>query len=214
VKCPNCGTVASPGAAICNACNHILDASFLGDDYTGAPGARGRGKGDLTRNERAPQAPPGAVEAGARAAAEGWADLVQTWKGLPFWDRVATAAAATCVASLVLPWRWTREDGALLGFFAGGWPALVLGTAVLVLAYLRTLPEMRRREQLLIHAQAVAAVLCAVYCVAYIPAVNERVSLRRFGEMVVRSRPDFGVFLAVIASALSAAGSVRALRGG
>jgi hypothetical protein len=211
VKCPNCGSPVTAGAVICDRCNHILDTSFLGDDFTGAGGAGAAGKGGGTRRSQVPKAPPSAVELGAQAAAEGWADLLQTWRGLPSWDRLATAAAAALVATLVLPWRWTREDGQLLGFFADGWPALVLGIAVLAIAYARTLERMRPYARMLARAQAVAALLAAVYCVAYIPAVNERVSMRRFGEAVVLSRPDFGVFLALVAGGLAAAGSLRAL---
>jgi len=37
MKCPECGGNNDPGVAICQHCDHILDASFLGDDYTAEP---------------------------------------------------------------------------------------------------------------------------------------------------------------------------------
>lgn len=66
MKCPECGGDNESGVAICQHCDHILDASFLGDDFTSEPDEPGGGDEDEFEDT-----PPEGAETG------------DTWSGPP-----------------------------------------------------------------------------------------------------------------------------------
>lgn len=67
--CPNCQTLVADSAAICDHCNHILDASFLGGDITNE-GEQGEPAAEPTRIKAMPAAAPATRGASGEPAAK------------------------------------------------------------------------------------------------------------------------------------------------
>jgi hypothetical protein len=160
--CPNCRTRVSEDAVICDSCNHILDASFLGDGITNDKKAEK--SGDRTKVKAvAPPVPTPAASPAVAAALddtprrsilatntappesvnEALEELSGQFQRLPFAEKWAAGGALTFVVSLALPWRWTEADDTVIGLFAGALPLGLLALFVALVPFIRRHPRVR-----------------------------------------------------------------------
>jgi hypothetical protein len=175
--CPNCRTRVSEDAVICDSCNHILDASFLGEGITNektaektpAPADDHRTKVKaiappiptpamvapaaalaLEEEENAPRRSSFGGTAPPASVNEALQELSQQYTAFPLSERWATGGAAAFLISLALPWRWTEADDVVIGLFAGAWPMGLLALFVALIPFIRRTPRLRPfKEQLL-----------------------------------------------------------------
>lgn len=254
MRCPKCGELALEGAAICQTCNEILDASFLdglaeqaeevegertdiGPPPTspspslrpsnrrpprpaplrptalrpsasranwGAQPAKDSPEGKppppppAPRNQAAaiPQAPAPDPLGEAKASVD---DLKALFVTLSTADRLAAGASLLLVASLILPWRWTKLDEEVIGLVSA-WPMLLLAVGALAALYLRvkdSLPQQRAALQL---GQLACGLLGALYAAQCVRTFSDASVAELGGRtiQIVMSSPRFGLYLGAI----------------
>jgi hypothetical protein len=203
--------MAPEGAAICDNCDEILDASFLGgEEVTPVEGdrtdvgpaptspmpARLRKEAARRRGGWNPSVPP-APEPEARRpyladpvapplspmdeARRSASDLASFFRSLTQADRWAAGATALLLFSLALPWRWTKEDEEIIGLVSA-WPVLLLGAAALAMVYLRSRKAGAALDRRLRLAQVTAAAGAAIFTGLYLPWATQSHALRALGR--------------------------------
>lgn len=225
--CPNCRTRISEDAVICDSCNHIIDASFLGSDITNEAKAAARRDGnDDGRTkvkaiappvptpafvaavaadfepEEAPRRSIGAGAAPPESVNEAINELVQQYSTLPVSERWATASAAIYTISLALPWRWTEAEDTVIGLFAGAWPLGLLAASVAVLAFARRQPAVRPYKAQLL-AGGVGASLVVLIFTSFTAAgswVTDVIHVGGRMKEVSKALPHFGLGIALLAA--------------
>lgn len=228
------------GAAICDNCDEILDASFLGaDEVTPVEGEK-TDVGPAPTASRMParlRKPGGwnpSTSSAAAASAEARrpylsepvaptptvsdearkaaSDLGSFFRSLSTADRWAAGASACLVVLLALPWRWTKEDDEVIGLVAA-WPVFFLAAGVVVFVYLRSTKADARQDRTLRLAQLAAAGGAAIFTGLFLPWASQAHALRGVGRTisVVQSRPEFAAYAGLICALAALAASLPAL---
>jgi hypothetical protein len=211
VRCPRCGELATEGAAICDNCDEILDASFLGAEEVrpvegektdvGPVASRmparlrkggGKRPGGWNPSPSAAQAaaeprrPYLAEEAEpvlspADEARKAASDLGAFFRSLSSADRWAAGATSLLLLLLAMPWRWTKADEEIIGVVAA-WPVLLLAVAVLVLIYLRARKADAAQDRTFRLAQLAASGGAAIFTGLFLPWATQSHALHVMGR--------------------------------
>lgn len=212
--CPNCRTRVPEDALICDACNHILDASFLGSDITNAPDEK-----PAIEPPRAPAATitarPDEREASMLAAAtadsaQALEDVARQFQALARVEQLTAGGAGLVLLSLALPWRSTPDDGEMIGLLGGaahvGFFALLTGASV----FARRHPKLRPWRDWVLMGATATAVLCALACLAYLSTASVEETVRAGGRVVTRalSTPQLGVFVGLLGALATSTGAI------
>jgi hypothetical protein len=244
VRCPRCGELSPEGAAICDNCDEILDASFLegadevsqvaGEktDVGPAPTAPSKMPERLRKTQRGgwnPRGPAASPEAAARRpylaepaaapvspldeARKAAEDLASFFRSLTPGDRWATGASALLLASLALPWRWTREDDEIIGLVAA-WPVALLAGATLLFVYLRARKAGAALDRRLRLAQLGASALAAIFTGLFLSWASQSQAFRGAGKTVAvaLSTPMIGAYLGLVCAVAALFAAVPALK--
>lgn len=235
--CPKCRTLVSDDAVICDSCNSILDASFLGDDITNDdPPAEDATRikqvdAEATRVKALPPEPPPRKRPAAGPAvelrpkrptlaetaapppetAEALDDLFRQFKGMPLSDRLTAGGALALLASLALPWRSTRTAGDIIGLVAGGWPIALMALLVAVAVFLRRHPKLRPHRDHVLLGSALLATFCLLAAVVFWRTAQVDQVLKAGGRLVTHTleQAQFGVYAGIVSAAVMFLGSVK-----
>ncbi len=130
-------------------------------------------------------------------------------------DKLAFVGAAINLLLAFFPWKETVLEGDVLGVMSAAFPVFLLSVAIIAAIAVRT-RELAPRLGPMIPwlVQLLAGCLCVVWCLVFIRlAWDSRVAKSLIGNYETPvSRPAFGVFVAIIASALSVTGTVMGLK--
>lgn len=213
MRCPRCGELVPEGAAICDNCDEILDASFLDGDEIAAvegektdvgpaptspmPARLRKGPGRLAggrnpavaaaspREQRRPYLtePVAPSPPPADEARRAAADLASFFRSLSPADRWASGATSLLLLALALPWRWTKDDEEIIGVVSA-WPLLILCGAILAIVYLRARKADAALDRRLRLAQLAAAASAAIFTGLYLPWASQTHALRAMGRSI------------------------------
>jgi hypothetical protein len=214
VRCPRCGELAPEGAAICDNCDEILDASFL----EGA-GEVPQVEGEKTDVGPAPEAPSKMPERLRKSQRGGWnprqpaagpeAVVRRPYLAEPVGPPVSPLDEARKAAddlssffrSLTPSDRWATGAFALLLVMlalpwrwtrddeeiiglVAAWPVALLAGAALLFVYLRARKADAALDRRLRLAQFGAAALAAVFTALYLPWASQSHALRGAGKSI------------------------------
>jgi hypothetical protein len=213
VRCPRCGELATEGAAICDNCDEILDASFLGAEEVRPVEGEKTEIGPVASRiparirKRAGKRPgawnpstssvPAAAEprrhylaaeaepvlSPADEARKAASDLGSFFRSLSPADRWAAGATSLLLLFLAMPWRWTRADEEIIGVVAA-WPVLLLAVAMLVLIYLRARKADAAQDRILRVAQLAASGSAAIFTGFFLPWATRSHPLHAMGRSI------------------------------
>ena len=125
--------------------------------------------------------PPDPLEEARRSAA----DLGAFFRSLGPAERFAAGATLGLLASLLLPWRWTKvDDDESLGLVAA-FPATLLAVGLAVLIYIRARRANAALANTLANAQAGCALLITLFCAWFLRSSNEQRMIRGVGHGVI-----------------------------
>jgi hypothetical protein len=234
--CPRCQTRLSDDTAICDNCNFIIDAAFLGGDITNEQKAAA--KADVTRvldvKPTVPDdiTPPPRVAAPADSSApkgpsrleqmtaphasvsEAADDLVTQFNSFPFSERLSTGGALAFLVSMGLPWHYSDADDAI-GLFAGALPLGLVSVVVLLAAFIRREARVRKYvEEILVVALAASTVTLGGTAVFFSRSF-ERVWVSMAGkapEQQWKLLPHVGLVIALVAGIVMLIGSAVTYR--
>lgn len=237
MNCPSCNSRVPEGAFICSNCDHILDTSFLGSDITnevtplpstraGAPGARSAPSAVSASGIQAaasfhdPDALPTAgrvsqrldqLAAPSEDTKEAIDEFIADFKSMAMSQKLTVTGAVAVIASLALPWKNTTAGDDMIGLLAGGWFVGLLAILVLVAMFTRRQPRVRKWRLHIMQGVAVSSLLACIACVAYMKSAYESRVVRSVGLLVRENTawPDFGVYLALVASMLMLGGAIK-----
>lgn len=233
MNCPSCNNRVLDGTVICPHCDHILDTSFLGSDITNetppipsparqltlpvATNAGGQPETAVFPDENAHAASAGIsrkldqIAAPSNEAQEAVDELVANFKSMALSQKLTVMGAAAAIASLALPWKNTLDNSDTIGLLAGGWFVGLLAALVLVAMFMRRHPLLRHRRIHLMQGVAATSLLTCIACVSYLKSVREWRVVRSAGLLVREPTawPDFGVYLALVASLVMLSGAVK-----
>jgi hypothetical protein len=234
MRCPECSTDAAEGAAFCPTCDHILDASFLGDDVT-AEEASGAGRSDtaphaVPAGNAAHRAPPATgarpvVPAAAGSQATGVREVTATnalpappdfdrmvrdaWGWLfrlPGPDRSAASAALSLFVLSFFPWVYVPKEGSLSGVQVGGWISVFGAIAIVTLVWMRNSYALGVGTVWVQLAAATGAVLFCAYRAIDPGSVLVDVSAMG-GPVEIEFHARFWLYVALIAAIVAAVAS-------
>jgi hypothetical protein len=240
VICPGCRTRVSEDAFVCEACNTVLDTSFLGAGITNeaapAPAAEAQATrvGKVPAQEPRRTAPPVATAAPAPAATNDGAkkkfndlmenaaappeasqaldDMVAQFKALPKWDRLTMGAALATLVSMALPWRWAKADGDTIGLFTEAWACALFALFVIGGIVARRHPLARPFRVAILGGSVFFSAL-GLLSVAGFAQGAEKVK-RLHGVKagpVIEAHAQFGLYLGAIAVLVMLAGATMTL---
>jgi hypothetical protein len=214
VRCPRCGELAPEGAAICDNCDEILDASFLegadevsrveGDktDVGPAPAAPSKMPERLRKMQRGGWNPKGAAaapEAAARRpylsepAAPPVSPMDEARKAADdlgsFFRSLTTsdrwAAAASALLLAMLALPWRwTRDDEEVIGLVAAWPVALLAGATLLFVYLRARKADAALDRRLRLAQLATSALAAIFTGLFLSWATQSHALRGAGKLV------------------------------
>jgi hypothetical protein len=232
LNCPGCGKQVADGTAICPSCDYILDTSFLSaeppelDEPEAAPAPQRRPA--KARPSPSPSAPPLEVGPGAHplsreeeidrrpTQAEELVDSVRDFvSNLSTADKLAFFGAVLVVVVSFLPWKETAKEGEIMGVMSFGVVATLaaLGSMGAHVARVRQLlPQVPPLIYWALQLGLIA--FCVLWCLVFIKVAwnGELVNAPYGSGQLPVSRPAIGVFVGLVAAALSATGAVMGLR--
>ena len=235
--------MAPEGAAICDSCNEILDPSFLDGDEAPVAGdktdvgppptgpadlrparLRQRSRGSWEPRKQVPDepaprrpflapAPAAAAPSPADEARRTAQDLRSFFATLSPADRWAAGASIGLLVTMVLPWRWTREDDEVIGLVAA-FPIALLAAGLLALLYIRASRAGTALDRRLRLGQLATAALAAISTGLYLPWATENHALRAAGRTIAKavSSPQVGAYLGLACALAALAASLPILR--
>jgi hypothetical protein len=240
VRCPRCGELSPEGTAICQNCDEILDASFLGgDEVTPVEGEktdvgptptspmparlRKTARGSWNPSTSPPAGPleprrpylaePVAPPPTVREEARKAADdLASFFRSLTAADRWAAGASAALLVTLALPWRWTRADEEIIGLVAA-WPVLFLAAAALAFVYIRSRKADAAQDRMLKLAQLTASGGAAIFTGLFLPWATQSHAVHAVGRSIaiVQSRPEAGAYAGLLCAVTALFAALPAL---
>ncbi len=231
MRCPQCGTLSKPGAAICAKCDFVLDPAAFGaepsDDTQPAEG-EAEAEADVTREVVIPAAATRSAAARAPAVGDVGPALASTPETPEEWlaelrsaflerrptDRGLIAALLACLISALFPWKETASDGDALGITSAGFLYAAMAGGALWAAIARGQKRKPMKEPLgwLVQTGLVAGMF--VFALVFTAMVWDSKLVRSpIGNIEIwTSKPKVGVFLAVVFSAVAGAVSVLQLK--
>ncbi len=238
--CPGCNTEVEADAAICPSCDHILDASFLGElggESTLPPRTKPRAapkpaapKPAAPKPVAAPAKPaPGEPVRGRKLDVGGLEEssftresddfaqeMLRTFKGLPKSEKVGLIASGVAFLTLMLPWRSTAREGDEIGLLVGVWPAIAaLGVLVACLQFRISgrYPGPFQRWHTVLGQLVAGVAISGTAIVRMVLDTNLSEVKNALGsEIVVMSSPSFGAVIALLAGLAIAAGGLFSLQ--
>ena len=123
-------------------------------------------------------------------------ELRAFFRSLTMADRIAAGASLLVIASLALPWRWTKEDEEVIGLVSA-FPAGILAGTVVALVYVRARRANASLAATLKFAQIGAAVMLTGFCFWFLRSVTDERILRGAGRAItqVLSSPQPGSYI-------------------
>jgi hypothetical protein len=195
VICPNCQTRVTADAVICDHCNFIMDATFLGEGITNQANAAHPAEDDSHTKVKA-IAPKSPAQAAARdeppvvgtndqddgeprrsltliaapptAVSETVWELSEQFKAFPASERFSTIGAGVFLISLGLPWQWTEADDSTIGLVANAWPMGLLALFVVAAPFVRRQLRLRPFKMQVVTSTVAASLLTLVGTTLYI----------------------------------------------
>ncbi len=236
--CPQCRTLVPDDAYICDACNAIVDTSFLGEGITNeAPPDEGATRikavdanatrikaveANAPRGKSAPQPKRSAfddeeekksmLESAAPPAqtAEALEQFVQQFRRLPWSEQLTAGGALALLVSLGLPWVTTQKEGDIIGIVAGAWPIALLAILVAGAVFMRRHPKVQPHRDRLLGLNIGLSLLAVVGSAVFWRSARVDEVFKDGGQLIVKASEEatFGVYLGLAAGGVMLVGAL------
>jgi len=239
VICPRCQTRLSDDAAICDSCDFIIDAAFLGENITNEADAPPVADRTRVRSGSPPPSAPAAAEeedAGGsdalapavvrRSALERVAappasvneavhDLTETFRSFSRGEQFSAGGAMVFLFSLGLPWQWTEADDMTIGLFAGAAGLGLFAAVTCVAPFIRRRAALRPYLEWISVASLSSAAIVLAGTVIFLLRCFDKVTVSMAGKMPKehwKMYPEAGLFIGLIAAVAMLGGALFTFR--